>query len=287
MNNAQRAREESPKTRAKIILGLIGSERKLGNCELFTKEISRNVPEEHELRLIRLPSLRILPCKGCYRCINEGDCPIEDDLGFVFDRMAEADAFIIASPVYFLGAQASVKLLLDRAFSSYRILKKIQNKPCILVNTYGIKDRMGVAPQALRTLAAFLCVHVKASVNIEAALPGDALKEQYLGRARTLGSTLFQEKSAPLRGFCPYCACDIVQAKDKRYICTLCHGVFSLDETQRPVKIKAGWDVTDSQFVYDHREWLKGMKDAFISRRKEIMNLILPYKTIGTWLEPR
>jgi multimeric flavodoxin WrbA len=286
MSEGQRKKDESP-ARPKIILGLIGSERNLGNCELFTKEISRNVPEEHELRLIRLPSLRIMPCRGCYRCINEGACPIEDDLGFVLDRMTEADAFIIAAPVYFLGIHAATKLFLDRAFAAYRILEETKNKPAILITTYGIKDRQGVAPQALRTLASFLRLQVKAVVNLEAALPGDALKEQYLPRAQALGRMFFQEKTAPLRGFCPYCGCDIVRRKAGRFICTFCHGVFSLDENQRPVKVKAGWNVNDPQFVYEHREWLKGMKDRFISRRKEIMNLTLPYKTIGTWLEPR
>jgi multimeric flavodoxin WrbA len=272
----------------KIVLGLIGSERKLGNCELFTKEISRNIPEEHELRLIRLPSLKILPCRGCYHCITDDLCPVVDDLNFVLDSIVEADGIIIASPVYFLGIHAATKLMLDRGFAFYRVMRRTEDKPCILITTHGIRERLGVAPQALRALASFLCLDVKASVNVQAALPGDAINtKHHLLVARRLGKLLFDGKKRPLKGFCPYCGTDIVRAKGKGFICTLCHGTFSLDGRQRPVKIKAGWDVSSSRFVWEHRQWLKGMKDKFIARRKEVIRLITPYKTDGTWLEPR
>ena len=41
-----------PKT--KNILGLVASPRQFGNCELFTKEISRHIEGEYTLKLIRL-----------------------------------------------------------------------------------------------------------------------------------------------------------------------------------------------------------------------------------------
>ena len=100
----------------KHILGFVGSPRKLGNCELIVKEIYNHIKETHTLELIRMPSLDIKPCSACYRCVMGGECPNQDDMAFVLDRIAAADAFVIASPVYFLGAHSIFKRILDRGF---------------------------------------------------------------------------------------------------------------------------------------------------------------------------
>ena len=42
---------------SKLVLGLVGSPRKLGNCEVFVKEISNQLAVRHRLKLIRLPAL--------------------------------------------------------------------------------------------------------------------------------------------------------------------------------------------------------------------------------------
>lgn len=117
MNESGRITSEKEKT----ILGLVGSPRKLGNCELMIKEISQNVAEEHTLELIRMPSLDIRPCNACYRCVMDGECPNKDDMAFLLGRIAEADALIIASPVYFLGAHSIFKRVLDRGFLFYGV----------------------------------------------------------------------------------------------------------------------------------------------------------------------
>ena len=136
----------------RTVLAIIGSMRRMGNCELFVKAVSENIPVEHELALVRLPDLNILPCRGCYACVAEGTCRIRDDIPFLIDRIVSSDALIIAAPVYFLGAHASVKRLLDRAFSFFSAVEKISKKPSLLVNTYGMENRIGTAPQALLTL---------------------------------------------------------------------------------------------------------------------------------------
>ena len=57
----------------KNILAIIGSLRKLGNCEIMAKEISRRIDEPHELRLLRLSEYEIRSCRGCYNCLrNQG-----------------------------------------------------------------------------------------------------------------------------------------------------------------------------------------------------------------------
>ncbi len=284
--------------REKSILAIIGSPRRLGNCELFAKEIWRHAPDGVLLDLVRLPELNIMPCVGCYQCIGpNGRCGIGDDADFLVEQVRTHDALIIASPVYFLGTHGSFKRLLDRSFSFFHVVEAMGRKPCVLVNTYGLKERLGTAPQALLTFASFLGLEVKASVSLQAALPGDVFaSEAYRETAARLGRLLFEPKRADalfageapgdVGRVCPFCGNDIVRMRDKDFICTLCHGTFTLDDEGRTVRGEEGWRVQDIRFVRDHRTWLSGMKDRFLANRKEIARLTLPYKEDGRWLKP-
>ncbi len=64
----------------KKVLGLVVSNRKLGNSEILVKEILSNIPEECNRELIRLTDLEIKPCKACYRCLQpDSDCAVGDN----------------------------------------------------------------------------------------------------------------------------------------------------------------------------------------------------------------
>jgi multimeric flavodoxin WrbA len=274
---------------SKRILGLVGSPRKLGNCEVMTKEISNQIRLEHTLKLIRMPFLLIERCNACYGCIMGKACPHKDDMDFLLDRIAEADGLIISSPVYSLGAHSIFKQVLDRGFLFYRVLEKTFGKPCILLNFFGIKERLGAAPQMLLSFATLLGLDVKASVNIRAALPGEILMAGNTGKqAAKLAASLFSGKvSAHGRGHgCPFCGCEIVRMTGKKFICTLCHGTFRIDEGHRAVPIKDGGMLGDAEHMLLHKKWLSGMKDRFMERRKEILKVSLHYKDMGEWIEP-
>ena len=214
-------------------------------------------------------------------------CPISDHTRFLKERILEADAFIVAVPVYFLGAHSIVKRILDRGFLFYEDAERNANKPCILANIYGIEEKMGVAPQALRALAGVLCLDVKASVNVRAALPGEVISEQRnADLAREIGKLIFSDKVTKEHTGCPHCGCEIVRLHGRELICTLCHGSFTLDEKFRPLKGKSEWEIGTVNFVREHSAWLRSMKDKYMAKRKELLRLTLPYKDIGTWVEP-
>jgi multimeric flavodoxin WrbA len=271
---------------SKLVLGLIGSPRKLGNCEVITKEISRNINVPHKLNLIRLPSLDILPCHGCYACIMDQPCPNKDDIQGLLVRIAEADAMIITSPVYYLGAHSIFKRILDRGFLLYSILEKTWGKPCILVNTHGMEERIGVAPHTLMTLAKCLGLDIKASLNLKAALPGEiVMAEDGRQKAKQLGELLFSEKSVKNESGCPFCGSEIVRMAEDKFICAFCHGHFSIDDKGKEVKIKEGVLFGSLEQMLNHRQWLRGMKDRFIQNKKEIIRTISGYKNDGEWID--
>ncbi len=272
----------------KRILGLVASPRKSGNCELFIKELSRQVRNEHTLKMIRLTALNIERCRGCYSCIMDSPCPNRDDMKFLLDEIVSSDAVIVAAPVYYLGANGIIKNILDRGFLYYTVLRETYGKPCILVNFYGLKNRIGVAPQMLRTFAAFLGLDVKASMNIKAALPGEAvMRKSNIETAKKLGGLLFSSKKLRTKEGCPFCGCEIVRLSKGGFMCTLCHGSFKANRKGGFIKIKDGGILGPPEHLLLHKKWLRSMKTKFLARRKEIIETILRYKDIGEWISPR
>ena len=96
-------------------IGIVGSPRKNGNTEILTGHTLQAIAEEGlETELIRLAGLDIRPCNACMACREEEICPVDDDVLAIYRKMKEADAIILASPVYFGSATALLKALMER-----------------------------------------------------------------------------------------------------------------------------------------------------------------------------
>ena len=74
--------------------------------------------EGGETDLIHLNRLDIKPCIACDdgwgKCRTEGDCILEDDFETLREKIAAADAFVFATPVYWHDISESAKIFLDR-----------------------------------------------------------------------------------------------------------------------------------------------------------------------------
>src|SRR5690554_4202921 len=98
-------------------IGIVGSPRKNGNTEILTAHCLKAIAEEGiETELVRLAGLNITGCKHCCHCREHpGECAMNDHFQNIHKKMLEADAIVIASPVYYGSATALVKGLLERA----------------------------------------------------------------------------------------------------------------------------------------------------------------------------
>lgn len=82
----------------------------------ITKELDKN-GIDHEL--VQIGKKAIRGCTACFTCAKTGTghCVFDDDLvNGVIDKIREADALIVGSPVYYAGISGQVKSLLDRVF---------------------------------------------------------------------------------------------------------------------------------------------------------------------------
>ncbi|UCB45129.1 MAG: flavodoxin family protein [Spirochaetota bacterium] len=95
-----------------------GSPRLNGNTQKLL-ELAEEVLQENNIdtELILLHGKDIKPCIACNRCRETKDrmCSIkDDDFHTVFNKILEADALVIGSPVYFGSATSQTTCLLHR-----------------------------------------------------------------------------------------------------------------------------------------------------------------------------
>jgi multimeric flavodoxin WrbA/putative sterol carrier protein len=69
------------------------------------------------LEVIDLAGKDIGYCQGCAFCLEKGACWINDDHRGIMQRLLDADAVILASPVYFFHVTAQMKTFLDRCLA--------------------------------------------------------------------------------------------------------------------------------------------------------------------------
>jgi len=110
-------------------IGIVGSPRKGGNTEFLTRHTLKAIEEEGlDTELISLAGLDIRPCNACMVC-NEGEqCPIDDDVWPIYLKLKEADAIILASPVYYSSATALLKAFMERVGFTGRTNKVFKRK---------------------------------------------------------------------------------------------------------------------------------------------------------------
>ena len=97
------------------VLGIMGSPRIKGNTDLLLEEALNGAESQGaEVEKILADKLQITPCKEYYACLKDGNCVIKDDMDDVYDELLEADAIIIASPMFFYTVSAQLMVLISR-----------------------------------------------------------------------------------------------------------------------------------------------------------------------------
>ena len=100
------------------VLGICGSPRREGNTAVLLGEALRGAREaQAEVEEVFLRDKTISPCLEIYGCKRDGRCVIEDDFQEILEKMTEADALIVASPIFFYTVSAHTKILIDRCQS--------------------------------------------------------------------------------------------------------------------------------------------------------------------------
>ena len=107
------------------ILVLNGSPKRNGNtaklAEWFT-EGARSKGAHVEVIHAAFLKYKSAGCTSCRKCqkITKYECVINDGAKAVLKKMAKADVTVFATPLYFYGPSAQLKIIIDRMFSLYK-----------------------------------------------------------------------------------------------------------------------------------------------------------------------
>lgn len=151
-----------------MILGINGSPRIGGNTDiLLDSALSGARNKGAEVEKVILNTLNFSPCQECENARSDGVCLIKDDMRILHQKIREADAIILASPIFFGSLSAQTKMMIDRfqciwrakyIFKTYRKPEKKKPGAFLCVEATTRKDFFDNAGSIVKNIFAVMDV---------------------------------------------------------------------------------------------------------------------------------
>ncbi len=270
----------------KKLLGIIASYRRLGNSEIAVKAVAENMDGWY-LSMIRLPHLTILPCKGCYACLLPGiRCNLKDDMEWLLEQMAEADAILFAAPNYVLGPVGIMKMIADRALQAAPYYERLSEKKTAVVLTLGREEYRGYADTALVAQVSALGLTVAGVELLYGTHPGEiALKNDFNEKIGRLCRCLMDETppASHSGNRCPRCHSDLFRIHENGLECALCKSL-ARQEGDR-LTFYYFHPEFGEEGKKGHMQWLLSKKEEYVKIKEKLSAIQNRYRH-GNWLSP-
>lgn len=113
---------------------IIGSPRKKGNTFLLADALINKIQSKYtSANITYLYDYAINPCIDCRNCKKgNSTCTVNDDTQSMYSKLEYADTIIFGTPIYWFGATAKMKLLVDR-LRPYFVNRKLVGKKAALL----------------------------------------------------------------------------------------------------------------------------------------------------------
>ncbi len=136
----------------KVII-INGSARK-GNTLTAIEAFVKGASEKNEIEIIEPDKLNIAPCKGCGVCQCSKGCVDKDDTNPTIDKIAAADMILFATPVYWWGMSAQLKLIIDKCYKQFDCMAKYLSWNLLFQKSYyaTAKDELSKNQDAMKEL---------------------------------------------------------------------------------------------------------------------------------------
>ena len=109
------------------VLMINGSPRSSGNTSMALEEMRKVFESEGiETKIVQIGNKDIRGCLACGRCKELGKCVFNDVVNELAADFEKADGLVVASPVYYASANATLIAALDRLFYSSRFDKTMK-----------------------------------------------------------------------------------------------------------------------------------------------------------------
>ena len=109
------------------VLMLNGSPKANGNTAAALKEMEAIFLQEGiEVETVQVGNQAVRGCVACFNCFREGKCVFDDVVNELAPKFRDCDGLVVASPVYYASANATLIAVLDRLFYSTRFPKTMK-----------------------------------------------------------------------------------------------------------------------------------------------------------------
>ncbi len=187
---------------SKKVVIVMGSPRKNGNSITLAQRVAKGAEAVGaEVESFYIHEMDIKPCDDCDICLEDSskDCIIDDDMQNLYPKLRQADALVIASPIYFATVSAQTKLFLDRCHAGGESQgSALKGKRIGIVLTYGDSDPFNSgAVNAMRTfqdIFAYIGSPIIGMVYGSASKAGEIkANRDLMGKAYKMGEQLVTE----------------------------------------------------------------------------------------------
>lgn len=121
-NNKEFLNEQKNNEKRKVHDESINAQRQpenKGNTFIALEEMKKVFEVEGvEAEIVQVGNKDVRGCIACRRCVELGKCVFDDVVNELAPKFEEADGIVVASPVYFASANATLIATLDRLFFS-------------------------------------------------------------------------------------------------------------------------------------------------------------------------
>ena len=187
------------------VLMINGSPKANGNTALALKEMEAIFAAEGiECETILVGNQPIRGCIACGSCYKNGKCVFDDAVNEVAEKFRDADGLVVASPVYYASANATLIALLDRLFYSSDFPKTMKVGASVAVARRGGCSSTFDELNKYFTISGMPVASSQYWNSVHGGRPGEAIQdEEGLQTMRTLARNMaFLMKSIALGKEC-------------------------------------------------------------------------------------
>jgi len=124
----------------KIVI-LAGSPRKNGNSYKLVQAFAEGA-KKHEIAIVPVGNMKINGCLACEYCHTKGNgqCIQQDDMQTIHPLLAQADAVVLASPVYYWGLSGQLQSCITRWYAPHKPIKAVKYAVLLASGSEGVYD---------------------------------------------------------------------------------------------------------------------------------------------------
>lgn len=175
------------------IIVLFGSPNADGSTKIITDSFVKGAAESgHDCEILDVCKMNVHPCIGCVACGYEGPCVQTDDVEIIRKKLLAADMVVFATPLYYYGMTAQLKIVVDRFCAYNGSLNSKHLKSALLAVAWNSSDWTFDALEShYKTLVRYINFEDKGMIlGYGCGTPGMTRNSRYVQEAYDLGKSI-------------------------------------------------------------------------------------------------